>query len=329
MPVPPPGGRANRPSSGSVPQSAPLAPPIPNIPDATVKMEYAKKHSIHHLFELLAHRVLDRRPDDVFAFLRQQIDDIEAVEKRKSTYDPTAVVHHGSPPIAGNAGPKKVTLGVFGLDNAGKTSLIACIGGDAIKNTTPTVGFTPTNLETPDHKVCIFDLGGGATFRGIWPHYFHDCHGIIYVVDASDKLRLAESAAAFKELVNHEYIRGKPVLVCCNKRDIAGDAAVATVTGASGLDVAGIVGKSTPVKIVACCAVNDADPGVDEGSDWLLTTITARYAELAAMLDSHAAAVKQAKKERLEAQRRRVEAAKAEEAAAAAAAAAAGSSNKK
>jgi ADP-ribosylation factor-like protein 13B len=291
------------------------------LPDADVKMDYAKKHNIHHLFELLAHRVLDRRPDDVFAFLRQQIDDIEAVEKRKSTYDPTAVVHGGSAAAAGNqapgsTGPKKVTIGVFGLDNAGKTSLIACIGGESIRDTTPTVGFTPTNLETPEHQVCIFDLGGGATFRGIWPHYFHDCHGIIYVVDANDKTRLAESAAAFKELVNHEYIRGKPIVVYCNKRDVAGDAAVAAVAGPSGLDVANVVGRTTPTKIVACCAIKDSDAGVDEGSDWLLSTITAKYTELTELLETHTAAVKRAKKERLEAQRRRVEAAKAEEEAA-------------
>uniref|UniRef100_A0A7S1PYV6 ADP-ribosylation factor-like protein n=1 Tax=Neobodo designis TaxID=312471 RepID=A0A7S1PYV6_NEODS len=302
--------------------------------DQEAKVAYAKKHNIHHLFELLAHRVLDRRPDDVYAFLREQITDIEGVEKRKGTYDPTAAHHeapHGSssnnenkpgpsgaPAPAPPSGPKKITIGVFGLDNAGKTSLISCIGGEATKDTTPTVGFTPTNLETPDHHVCIYDLGGGATFRGIWPHYFHDCHGIMFVVDASDKARLAEAAESFQKLVQHEYIRGKPIVVYCNKRDLVSGSAVAEVMGDGGLDVANLVGRDTPTKIAACCAVKDRDEGVDEGADWIITTISARYADLSATVKQQCDAVKQAKKERLEAQRRRVAEAKAAEEAAAA-----------
>lgn len=341
MPAPPPGARANRPqhpaaATAAVPTSAapqPPTPPLPNIPDAAKKMEYAKKHNIHHLFELLAHRVLDRRPDDVFQFLREQITEIEAVEKRRSTYDPTEVSHapkSAAPPRAPSSAvaaagapassgePIKVTIGVFGLDNAGKTSLIAAIGKEVTKNATPTVGFTPTYLETPQHKVCIFDLGGGASFRGIWPHYFHDCHGIFYVVDTSDTKRLAESASVFKELVQHEYIRGKPIVVYCNKKDLAPEGAIATVTGPAGLDVANQVGRSTPTKIVASCAVVDTDDsGVDEGADWLLTTITERYATLSGLISEHTAAVKKAKAEKLAEQRRRVEEAKAAEAAAA------------
>lgn len=276
------------------------------VPEAQTKIQYAKKHNIHHLFELLAHRVLDRRPENVFGFLREQIDEIEAVEKRRATYDPTAVQHGER--SSEKAGKQKVTIGVFGLDNAGKTSLIACVGGEATKNVTPTVGFTPTNLETAEHQVCIFDLGGGATFRGIWPHYYHDCHGVMYVIDASDDKRLKESADSFKALVHHEYIRGKPIVIFCNKRDLATEEALSRVIGVEGLDIANVVGKDTPTKIVACCAVKDADPGVDEGSDWLMQAVTTNYSALSALVAGQSEAVKKAKRERLEAQRRRVEA---------------------
>lgn len=303
---------------------------VSSIPDAHVKMEYAKKKDIHHLFELLAHRVLENRPDDVFKFLRDQLTEIEGVENRRSTYDPTEMSHapksSASSSTTGGAQQdavelKKITIGVFGLDNAGKTSLIASIGGEATKNTTPTVGFTPTYLETADAKVCIFDLGGGSTFRGIWPHYFHDCHGIIFVVDASDTKRVSESSTVFRELVNHEYIKGKPIVVYCNKRDIAPEGAIARVTGPQGLDVANLVGRDTPTKIVASCAVADSDPAVEEGAAWLLTAITDNYPKLSSMITDHSAAVKKAKAERLAEQRRRVEENKAAEAAASAAAA--------
>ena len=277
-------------------------------------MEYARQKNIHHLFELLAHRVLEHRPEDVFQFLREQIDEIEAVEKRRSTYDPTEMVFKGATPSedGGAKSPtgeptKKITIGVFGLDNAGKTSLIASISGEPTKDTTPTVGFTPTHFETPQHAVCIFDLGGAASFRGIWPHYFHDCHGVIFVVDSSDTKRLSESAAVFADLIAHEYVRGKPLVVYCNKKDIAPDGAVARVTGPDGLDVANRLVKGTAYKVVASCAVAPADAGIDEGADWLLQTITANYEELNHLINNHTAAVKKAKAERLAEQRRRVE----------------------
>lgn len=327
MPQPP--VRPSNTAAGSRPTSAtPAAAPLPNIPDAQIKMEYAKKHNVHHLFELLAHRVLDRRPDDIFAFLRTQIEDIEAVEKRKNVpYDPTTG-HHEKPSAASSSAnkeangvapkreKKRITLGVFGLDGAGKTSMISCIGGAALQNTTPTMGYSPTDLETEHHIVRIFDLGGASTFRGVWPHYFHDCHGVLFVVDASDRERLPEAASVFKQLTEHEYIIGKPIAVACNKRDLAGDNAGA-VTGPEGLNVANQIAKNTSVKISACCAVKDGDTGVDSCADWLLTTVDEQYEYLNALVTDQTQAVKQARKERLEAQRKRVEAAKAAEAAAA------------
>lgn len=79
----------------------------------------------------------------------------------------------------------KITLGMFGLDNAGKTTLLSALEGEINPNTLPTVGFTPLQFRSDNCDVCIFDLGGAANFRGIWTHYFHDCHGIIYVIDSA------------------------------------------------------------------------------------------------------------------------------------------------
>jgi len=35
-------------------------------------------------------------------------------------------------------------------------------------------------------QVCLYDLGGGAGFRGIWQKYYHEVHGFVFVVDAND-----------------------------------------------------------------------------------------------------------------------------------------------
>lgn len=44
------------------------------------------------------------------------------------------------------------------------------------------------------------------------PHIFQ-VHGVIYVVDASDLSRLSENREVFSELITHEHVSGKPLLL--------------------------------------------------------------------------------------------------------------------
>ena len=37
------------------------------------------------------------------------------------------------------------------------------------------------------YHVTIYDLGGSKSFRGIWPKYYHEVHGFIFVVDSADR----------------------------------------------------------------------------------------------------------------------------------------------
>ena len=39
------------------------------------------------------------------------------------------------------------------------------------------------------YHVTIYDLGGSKSFRGIWPKYYHEVHGFIFVVDSADRYR--------------------------------------------------------------------------------------------------------------------------------------------
>jgi len=103
---------------------------------------------------------------------------------------------------------------VIGLDNSGKTTLSLAIGGDPDPFVVPTVGFSaPVKRAVHGARLTLYDLGGGATIRGVWPTYFADVHGVIYVVDAADPARLAESAAELKTALLHPMVVGKPLLM--------------------------------------------------------------------------------------------------------------------
>jgi len=193
---------------------------------------------------------------------------------------------------------------VFGLDNAGKTALIASMGGNPDKETTPTVGFSPVMCQTDKYDICIFDLGGGATFRGIWQHYYHDCHGVIYVVDSSDEARIQESANVFAEMVNHKYIAKKPLLVFANKVDKAGPNSADHVS--SLLRNAATNKLPSQFKVVSSCAI-EQDKNVDDGVDWILQTIASSYESIQSLIKTHSVEVKEEKKKRLAEQQKRVD----------------------
>ena len=45
-------------------------------------------------------------------------------------------------------------------------------------------------------------------------------HGFIFVVDSTDPDRLNEAKDALREFLRSEKVRGKPVLLLCNKTDV-------------------------------------------------------------------------------------------------------------
>lgn len=291
------------------------------------RTKYLKETNVHHLFELLASRVLSQQPPDIYQFLRDQITDIERVEKQSKKHDPSQIPGRASParnslgasPTTGSASAwapqqqqpanAKLTLAVFGLDGAGKTALISAIGGNPTSETRPTVGFNPTFFETDTSDVCMFDLGGASTFRAIWRHYYHDLHGIIFVVDGSDASRFAEAAACLKELVEHEYVREKPLLLYINKRDKPGFVGVDAVTQRLGADVIAAARTSRPFKMLPVCAINEnveAEQNIESGLEWLLTTIKQYFDSLSRLVTVHSVEVKEKKKRDMEAMAARV-----------------------
>ncbi|GIQ90794.1 small GTPase superfamily, ARF type, partial [Kipferlia bialata] len=89
-------------------------------------------------------------------------------------------------------------------------------------DTIPTLGFGKSETSAGGAKLTLYDLGGSESIRGYWHRYYHSCHCIIYVVDASDQSCMDDTTAALRETMQHAMTQGKPVLVVSNKHDIPG-----------------------------------------------------------------------------------------------------------
>ena len=110
-----------------------------------------------------------------------------------------------------------VKLLLLGLDAAGKTTILYKLKLDETVNTIPTIGFNAETVTYKNLEFSCWDVGGQDRLRALWQHYFENTQGLIFVVDSSDRDRIAEAAEVFERLANDEELKDSSVLIYANK----------------------------------------------------------------------------------------------------------------
>ncbi|XP_022315498.2 uncharacterized protein LOC111119545 [Crassostrea virginica] len=110
---------------------------------------------------------------------------------------------------------------MLGLDGAGKTSILYKVKLNENVHTIPTIGF---NVETVSPvkgvSFTVWDVGGQDKIRPLWRHYYQNTEGLIYVVDSSDRERIAESREELFGILQSDEMARVPVVVVANKQDL-------------------------------------------------------------------------------------------------------------
>jgi small GTP-binding protein len=97
---------------------------------------------------------------------------------------------------------KEATLVVVGLDNAGKTTLLTrLVTGKLNSSLPPTKRATDETFHLSGITFNAWDLGGHEAVRHLWSEYSPKAHGIIYMIDATDKRRFVEAGEELELLV--------------------------------------------------------------------------------------------------------------------------------
>jgi ADP-ribosylation factor-like protein 2 len=117
---------------------------------------------------------------------------------------------------------KEMRLLMLGLDNGGKTTILKRINGDPIDDISPTLGFNIKTFEHEGYKLNVWDVGGQKSLRSYWRNYFERTDGLVWVVDAADRGRLADCKRELAALLQEERLAGASLLIFANKQDLSG-----------------------------------------------------------------------------------------------------------
>lgn len=212
-----------------------------------------------------------------------------------------------------NRAERHLVLVLTGLDNAGKTTLLAAIRGEVPGNTQPTWGFSTEKYETDNYKIDLYDLGGGKNIRKIWGRYYAEVHGCIFVVDAADEARLEEAKLVLHEMLADPLMAGKPLLIFANKQDLPRTLKAAELSAR--LDLPAL--KDRRYQVVESIAKppegsTALDKRVSQGTKWLLSSIEKDFSDLGERVEREAAAARAEEQRKVDERRKRVEAQKAE-----------------
>ncbi|KAK2747810.1 hypothetical protein FQN57_001840 [Myotisia sp. PD_48] len=117
---------------------------------------------------------------------------------------------------------KEMRILMLGLDNAGKTTIVKRIMDEDVNSVSPTLGFIIKTIDFEGYKLNIWDVGGQKTLRSYWRNYFEKTDALIWVVDATDRLRLDDCREELAGLLLEERLMGASLLVMLNKTDVEG-----------------------------------------------------------------------------------------------------------
>ncbi|KAL1901266.1 ADP-ribosylation factor-like protein 2 [Ceratocystis pirilliformis] len=136
--------------------------------------------------------------------------------------------------------------------------------GEDVNTVSPTLGFIIKTIDYNGYKLNIWDVGGQKTLRSYWRNYFEKTDALIWVVDATDKLRIGDCKEELHMLLEEERLSGASLLVFANKTDVNG-----CMTGEeiiNGLELDAI--RTHQWHILQCSAMTGVN--LKEGLSWVV-----------------------------------------------------------
>ncbi len=112
-------------------------------------------------------------------------------------------------------------LFLFGLDNAGKTTLLKFMKDkEIIENPKPTTNFDIISMIIQELNFIIWDAPGQVSFRETWDTEIEKTKILLFILDTMDKKRFQEAKMELDKIINKDDTKGVPLIVCFHKNDL-------------------------------------------------------------------------------------------------------------
>ncbi|MHA1279464.1 MAG: ADP-ribosylation factor family protein, partial [Candidatus Helarchaeota archaeon] len=167
---------------------------------------------------------------------------------------------------------KAAKLFIFGLDRAGKTTLLNRIKDNIFIQTNPTLNVNIMQIILNNMQIVCFDVAGQKRFRNSWRTFMNATNGLIFVFDCSDLSRIDEAREELFRVLSYKEAQGLPLLIFSNKIDIKPHGTINDII--EGLHLHQITDRDW--KIFDSSALNNI--GVDKGFSWISKQILKNWA---------------------------------------------------
>jgi signal recognition particle receptor subunit beta len=194
---------------------------------------------------------------------------------------PSARINRGRSPRAWPLPPSRQPHRRFHCyaAGAGKTSVSSCIEGKPSIDQQPTAGFNCRNARIkPYWQLDMWDLGGAEGIRQYWARYLTpDTVLVIFVVDASDRARLAEARSALTTAM--AAAPSTTLLVLANKQDLEGAASPTELAEALGVVTSTRPPRCTVLPVSCARALEDGSgsSGIATVNAWIAAELEAEW----------------------------------------------------
>ncbi len=170
----------------------------------------------------------------------------------------------------GSLPPARILM--VGLDGAGKTTVLYKLKKpDQVVATIPGIGFYVESIEYKHVSFTVWDIGGQAQLRPLWPHYYAHADAVIYVVDGNNPARMTEAREELDKVLGDERLREASLLVFNNKVDRPRCQSTAQITDRLGLDHHSQHKGSRDWFVQSTCAITGE--GIVDGLEWLAESL--------------------------------------------------------
>lgn len=117
---------------------------------------------------------------------------------------------------------KRAKLMIVGLDNAGKSTMLSLLKHGKLVQHSPTARPVSEEMTLGGITFTAYDLGGHEMARRLWKDYMPAMNAVVFIVDASDKIRISEAKTQLKGILESDLPIDVPVVILGNKTDKPG-----------------------------------------------------------------------------------------------------------